>query len=77
MDYLRGAAMLDVRIRAGVRVGQSLELLSDSTVDLRLKRGHVGLVRGFDHDGNVVVEWGDGLVAEIDPSRESYSALHP
>lgn len=77
MDYLRGAAMLSARIRAGVRVGQSLELLSDSTADVRLKRGDVGLVTGFDHEGNMIVEWDDAFVTEINPARESYSALTP
>ena len=72
MDYLRGAAMLGARIRAGVRVGQSVELLTDSTADLRLKQGHVGLVSGFDPDGNMIVEWSGGLVAEIDPARENF-----
>ena len=67
--------MLGARIRAGVRVGQRVELLDDSTADIRLKRGHVGLVSGFDDDGNMIVQWGGGLVTEVDPSRESYSAL--
>jgi hypothetical protein len=71
MDAL-GATMLAARIRAGVRIGQSIELLSDSAEHPNLRRGDRGLVSGFSRDGKVVVTWGDGFVAILDPSLENY-----
>jgi hypothetical protein len=67
--------MLAARIRARVRIGQTIELLSDSTEHLGLKRGALGLVSGFSSDGKVVVNWDDGLVAILDPSIENYERL--
>ena len=72
MDSL-GATMLAARIRARGRIGQTIELLSDSTEHPTLKRGALGLVSGFSRDGNVVVTWDDGVIAILDPSLESYS----
>jgi hypothetical protein len=74
MDAL-GATMLAARIRARVRIGQTIELLSDSTQHPNLKRGALGLVTGFSRDGNVIVTWDDGLVAILDPSLESYERI--
>ena len=74
MDSL-GATMLAARIRARVRIGQTIELLSDSTEHSNLKRGALGLVSGFSRDGKVVVTWDDGLVAILDPSLENYERI--
>ena len=74
MDSL-GATMLAARIRARVRIGQTIELLSDSTEHTNLKRGALGLVSGFSRDGKVVVNWDDGLVAILDPSLENYERI--
>ena len=67
--------MLAARIRARVRIGQRIELLSDSTEHPNLKRGALGLVSGFSRDGKVVVTWDDGLVAILDPSLENYERI--
>ena len=72
MDYVLGARMLADRLRAGVRIGEVIELLGDSAESARLKRGDVGRVCGFDDEGRLVVEWRDGFVEEIDPSVERY-----
>ena len=58
-----------------VRIGQRIELLSDSAEHPNLKRGALGLVSGFSRDGKVVVSWDDGLVAILDPSLESYERI--
>ena len=67
--------MLAARIRARVRIGQTIELLSDSAEHANLKRGALGLVSGFSRDGKVVVTWDDGLVAILDPSLENYERI--
>ena len=69
--------MLAARIRAGVRIGQMIELLRDSTTNVQLKRGDSGLVVGFTTDGNIVVKWAGGHVVDLDPATESYQALLP
>jgi len=71
MDVL-GAKMLAARLRAGVRIGQVIELLDDSSGDARLKRGDIGVVRGFSDGGLVVIQWSEGFVEEIDPSIDGY-----
>ena len=68
--------MLAARIRAGVRIGQTIQLQSDSAEHPNLKRGDLGIVSGFSRDGNVVVTWDDGLVAILDPTLESYERTH-
>ena len=68
--------MLAARIRAGVRIGQTIQLQSDSAEHPNLKRGDIGIVSGFSRDGNVVVTWDDGLVAILDPTLESYERTH-
>ena len=76
MDVL-GASMLSARIRAGVRIGQMIELLRDSSTSAHLKRGDLGLVVGFTASGNIVVKWSGGNAEELDPSSISYEALRP
>ena len=67
--------MLAARIRARVRIGQTIELLSDSVEHANLKRGALGVVSGFSRDGKVVVTWDDGLTAILDPSLENYERI--
>ena len=67
--------MLAARIRARVRIGQTIGLLSDSTEHPNLKRGALGVVSGFSRDGKVVVTWDDGLTAILDPSLENYERI--
>ena len=67
--------MLAARIRARVRIGQRIELLTDSAEHSNLKRGALGLVSGFSRDGKIVVTWDDGLVAILDPSLENYERI--
>ncbi len=74
MDAL-GATMLAARIRARVRIGQTIELLSDSAEHANLKRGALGVVSGFSRDGKVVVTWDDGLTAILDPALENYERI--
>jgi len=76
MDVL-GASVLAARIRAGVRIGQMVELLRDSDTDGHRERGDLGLVTGFTVDGSVVVKWGGGAVSILDPAVDSYKALLP
>ena len=72
--------MLAARIRAQVRIGQTIELLSDSTTYPTLKRGDLGRVSGFSPEGKVVVTWDDDFVAILDPANENWvttAALSP
>jgi hypothetical protein len=70
-----GARILAARIRAGVRVGTTIELLSDSAKDSRLRPGDCGTVRDVKQDGHLVVEWDRGFTAEIHPSLATYRPL--
>ena len=77
MDVL-GASMLAARIRAGVRIGQMIELLGDSSTSADLKRGDIGLVAGFSANGNILVRWSGGsVVEELDHATDSYQAIVP
>jgi len=76
MDVL-GASMLAARIRAGVRIGQMVELLGDSDSDGHRERGDLGLVTGFTVDGKIVVKWGGGAISSLNPAVDSYEAILP
>ena len=77
MDVL-GASMLAARIRAGVRIGQMIELLGDSSTSPDLKRGDIGLVAGFSANGNILVRLERRQrVEELDPATDSYQAIVP
>ena len=77
MDVL-GASMLAARIRAGVRIGQMIELLRDSSTSPNLKRGDLGLVAGFSANGNILVRWSGGsTLEELDPATDAYQAIVP
>ena len=67
--------MLAARIRAGVRIGQMIELLHDSATTPQLKRGDLGLVTGFATNGNILVKWSGSTAVELDPATESYEPL--
>jgi hypothetical protein len=72
MDAI-GARLLAARIAAGVRIGSTIELVSDS--DEELRAGDRGIVRGIESGGAVVVEWERGFNRAIDPRHSSYRAL--
>jgi hypothetical protein len=69
-----GARQLAARIRWGVSVGMTVELL-DSGGDARLTIGDRGIVEGIDDQGLVVVRWERGFTLEIDPDRTSVRPL--
>ena len=71
MDAI-GARLLAARIAAGVRIGSTIELVSDSDVELRA--GDRGVVRGIESGGAVVVEWERGFNRAIDPRQSAYRA---
>jgi hypothetical protein len=62
-----GARHLAARIRAGVRVGQWVELVGDASSS-GLRAGDRGVVHGISEDGAVLVQWERGFSAEIDPA---------
>ena len=72
MDAI-GARLLAARIAAGVRIGSTIELVSDS--DDELRAGDRGVVRGIESGGAVVVEWERGFNRAIDPSQSAYRTL--
>jgi hypothetical protein len=61
-----GARLLAARIRAGVRLGDEIELVGDPG-ETGLARGDRGHVDAITDDGNVVVIWERGFSQEIDP----------
>ena len=70
-----GARLLAARLRAGVRPGTMIELISDSTLGSHLRSGDYGTVHDVKLDGSIVVEWERGFSAEIHPSRAEYRSL--
>ena len=72
MDAI-GARLLAARIAAGVRIGSTIELVSDS--DDELRAGDRGVVREIESGGAVVVEWERGFNRAIDPRQSAYRAL--
>lgn len=68
-----GARLLAARIAAGVRIGSTIELVSDS--DEELRAGDRGVVRGIESGGAVVVEWERGFHRAIDPRHDAFRAL--
>jgi hypothetical protein len=69
-----GARQLAARIRWGVSVGMTVELL-DPGGDARLSIGDRGVVEGIDAQGLVVVRWERGFTLEIDPERMTVRTL--
>ena len=74
MDTI-GARLLAARLRAGVRPGTMIELISDSTEDSPLRPGDYGIVRDLKQDGSIIVEWERGFLVEIHPSLAEYRPL--
>jgi hypothetical protein len=68
----RGASLLAARIRAGVRVGARIELVSVGDVSSGLEVGDCGVVRSIADDGDVVVYWDRGFSLRINPDRDRY-----
>jgi len=63
----RGARDLAARIKAGIRIGARVELVSEGS-DPRLRPGDAGVVVGIEHDGRLRVGWDRGLTVEIEPT---------
>jgi hypothetical protein len=62
---VRGAGHLAARIKAGVRIGARVELVSESS-DPRLQPGDAGSVVGIDEKGTLRVRWDRGLTLDIE-----------
>ncbi len=71
----RGSKLLAARIRAGVRVGARIELVSVGDESTGLQVGDCGVVREIDDEGLVVVSWDRGFALEIDPDVNQYRRL--
>jgi hypothetical protein len=72
---IRGARLLAARIRAGVRVGARIELVSVGDASSGLRVGDCGVVREIVDDGHVIVSWDRGFALEIDPEVNQYRRL--
>ncbi len=70
-----GARLLAARIRAGVRVGARIQLLSISDGSSDLVVGDCGIVESIVDDGRVVVVWDRGFARQIDPDVHRYRSL--
>lgn len=70
-----GARLLAARIRAGVRVGARIELLSIADGSRELVVGDCGVVESIVDDGRVVVAWDRGFALQIDPDVHRYQRL--
>jgi hypothetical protein len=62
---VRGAGHLAARIKAGVRIGARVELVSEPP-DPRLQPGDAGSVVGIDEKGMLRVRWDRGLTLDIE-----------
>jgi hypothetical protein len=69
----KAAQLLAARIRAGVPIGSTIELVDDFGDDLRA--GDRGIVRDINIDGVIVVRWESGLTSELDPDEASFRKL--
>jgi hypothetical protein len=67
--------LLAARIRAGVRVGARIEIVSVGDPSSGLRIGDCGVVREIGDDGQVVVSWDRGFALEIDPDVTRYRPL--
>jgi hypothetical protein len=70
-----GARLLAARIRAGVRVGARIELVSVEDRASELVVGDRGIVESIADTGDVVVTWDRGFELEIDPDVHRYRRL--
>jgi Domain of unknown function (DUF4314) len=67
-----GARLLAARIRAGVRVGTRIELVSVEDDSSELVVGDCGIVEAIADTGDVIVSWDRGFELEIDPDVHRY-----
>ena len=70
-----GARLLAARIRAGVRVGARIELVSVADDSSELVVGDCGFVESIADTGDVFVVWDRGFELEIDPDVHRYRRL--
>ena len=69
----KGSQLLAARIRAGVPIGATIELVADLGDELHA--GDRGVVRDISIDGGIVVRWEGGTTSEIDPEQASFRKL--
>ena len=69
-----GARLLAARIRAGVRIGSTIELERDVAAE-GLHAGDRGIVRDIAPSGALVVAWESGATIELDPDAVSFRKL--
>jgi len=69
----KAAQLLAARIRAGVPIGSTIELVDDFGDDLHA--GDRGVVRDINIDGVILVRWESGLTSELDPDEASFRKL--
>lgn len=69
----KAAQLLVARIRAGVPIGSTIELVKD--FDDELRAGDRGIVRDIHIDGVIVVRWEGGFTSELDPDAASFRKL--
>ena len=69
----RGSQLLAARIRAGVRIGATIELVAD--LDDELQAGDRGVVRDISLDGGIVVRWEGGTTWRSTPSWRPSASL--
>ena len=72
---VEGAKLLAARIRAGVRVGNRIELIAVGDASSGLKVGDCGVVREIVDDGRVMVSWDRGFTVDVDPAVNQYRRL--
>lgn len=75
MGVIIGAQLVAARIRAGVRVGRSIELLEDGLPGSTLVAGDRGLVVDVDSDGFVTIELEGGRRVSLHPDVTRYRPL--
>ena len=68
----KAAQLLAARIRAGVPIGSTIELVDDFG---DLHAGDRGVVRDINIDGVILVRWESGLTSELDPDEASFRKL--
>lgn len=75
MGVIIGAQLVAARIRAGVRVGRSIELLEDGVPGSYLMAGDRGVVVDVDPDGYVTIRVQDGRRLSLHPDVTRYRPL--
>lgn len=69
-----GSVLLAARVRAGVRIGATIELEGD-VAGSELRAGDRGVVRDIAVSGAIFVAWESGATGEIDPGRIAFRRL--